>query len=73
MIFFPTNDFSLLESCQLYVISKYKASNCCQIEAVIQWCSIKNVFLKTLQNSQENLCSGVSFEIKLHLKRGVFP
>ena len=37
--FFPTNDFSLLESCQLYLIAKYKASNCCKIEAVIQRCS----------------------------------
>ena len=27
MIFFPTNDFSLLESCQLYIIAKCKASN----------------------------------------------
>ena len=28
MNFFPTNDFSLLESCQLYIIEKYKATNC---------------------------------------------
>ena len=45
--FFPTNDFSLLESCQLYLIAKYKASNCCKIEAVIQRCSAKK-FLKLL-------------------------
>ena len=37
--FFPTNDFSLLESCQLYIIAKYKTSNCCKIEAFIQRCS----------------------------------
>ena len=42
---------SLIESCQLY-----KASNC-KIEAVIQKCSAKKVFLKILQNSQENPCA----------------
>ena len=36
MNFFPTNDFLLLESCQLYASAKYKASNCCKTEAVIQ-------------------------------------
>ena len=25
-----TNDFELLESCHLYIIAKYKASNCCK-------------------------------------------
>ena len=34
--FFPTNNFQLRESWQLYIIVKYKASNCCKIEAVIQ-------------------------------------
>ena len=61
MDFFPTNDFCLLESCQLYIIAKYKASNCCKIEEVIQRCSVKTVFLKILQNSQENSSAGVSF------------
>ena len=31
-IFLPTNDFSLLQSCQLCIITKHKASNCCKIE-----------------------------------------
>ena len=35
MIFFQTNDFTLLESCQQYIIAKYKASNCGKIEVVI--------------------------------------
>ena len=35
MIFSPTNDFSLHESCQIYKITQYKASNCCKIEAAI--------------------------------------
>ena len=61
-------DFSLLESCQLYIIAKYRASNCCKIEAVIQRCSVK-VFLKILQNSEENPCARVPFLIKLQLKK----
>ena len=40
-IFFPTNDFLLLESCQLYISAKYKASNCFKIEAIIQRCLAK--------------------------------
>ena len=42
--FSPTNDFSQLESCQLYIIAKYKASNCCEMEAIIQVGSVKKVF-----------------------------
>ena len=34
-------------------------------EAVTRRCSVKNVFLKILQNSQENICDGASFLIKL--------
>ena len=30
-------------------------------EAVVQRCSVKKVFLKISQNSQENTCVGVSF------------
>ena len=41
-----TNDFSLLESCQLYIIAKCKASNCCKIETIILRCFVKKVFLK---------------------------
>ena len=52
--FLSTNDFSLLESCQLYIIARYNASNCLKTEAVIQRCSGKKVFLKFLKNSQEN-------------------
>ena len=62
MIFFPTKDFSLLESCQLHIIAKYKASNCCKMEAVIQRYSLKKMFLKILENSQEiNPCVRVPF------------
>ena len=36
-----------------------------RIEAVIQRCSVKKVFLKISQNSQENTCARASFLIKL--------
>ena len=34
-------------------------------EAVVQSCSVKNVFLEISQNPQENTCARVSFSIKL--------
>ena len=36
-------------------------------EAVTRRCSVKNLFLKILKNSQENTCARVSFLIKLQL------
>ena len=36
-----------------------------QPEAVARRCSVKNVFLKISQNSQEKTCAKVSFLIKL--------
>ena len=42
------------------MISFFKSS-----EAVIQMYSVKKVFLKISQNSQENTCARVSFLIKL--------
>ena len=38
------------------------------IEAVVQRCSVKRVFLETSQNSQENTCATVSFLIKFPLE-----
>ena len=38
---------------------------CFKIEAVVQRCSVKTVFLKIWENSQENTCVRVSFLIKL--------
>ena len=35
------------------------------LEAVVEMCYVKNVFLEILQNSQENTCARVSFVIKL--------
>ena len=63
----PTNDFWLLESCQLYVIAKYKASNCCKVEAVIQRFSVKKVHCKkgVLKNlaklAEKSLCQSLFF------------
>ena len=58
--FCRTNDFWLLKSCYLYIIAKYEASNCCKIEATIQRCSVKKVFLKIFQNSQKSPWARVS-------------
>ena len=44
--FSPNNHFSLLESCQFYIITKYKASNCFKREEVVQRCSRKQGSLK---------------------------
>ena len=35
-------------------------------KAVVQWCSVKKVFSKISQNSQENTCARASILIKLH-------
>ena len=72
MTFFPINDFSLLESCQLDILAKYKASNCCKIEAVIHRWSVKKVFLKVLQNSQKKPCARVSCFNKVAAKKETF-
>ena len=40
-----------------------------QLEAAIQRCSVEEVFLEILQNSQENTCASVSFLIKLGKKK----
>ena len=50
----PTNDLSLLESSQLHIIAKYKASKCCKIEVIIRSGYVKKVLLKILQNSHES-------------------
>ena len=44
-----------------------------KIEAVIQTCSAKKVFLEISQNSQENTCARVSFLIKLQALGRCFP
>ena len=49
----------ILLSNHIYVITFFLSG------AVIWVCSVKKVFLNTLQNSQENTCIGVSFLIKL--------
>ena len=38
------------------------------VEAVVERCSVKKVFLEISQNSQENTCARVSFLIKLQPK-----
>ena len=41
-------------------------------EAVTRRCSVKKVFSKISQNSQENTCARVSFLIKLHQDEALF-
>ena len=41
-------------------------------EAVVQRCSVKKMFLKISQNSQENICVRVSFLIKLQVNFSKF-
>ena len=42
---------------------------------LVQKCSVKNVFLKISQNTQENTCTRVSFSVKLKkiLRHRCFP
>ena len=76
IFFFRTNDFSLIESCQLYTIGKYKASNYCKIEAVTQRCSVKKGILKNLAKfTGKPLCQSCFFnkvEFKKRLWESVF-
>ena len=53
--------------CELKIITVLlSVRNCYMIlEAVVQRCSVKKVFLEILQYSQENTCVRVSFLIKL--------
>ena len=41
-------------------------------ETVTQKCSVKKVFLKISQNSQENTCVRISFLIRLHVESSTF-
>ena len=58
-----TSDFTKVNKC------KFSCHN--ELPDVAQRCSVKNVFLKIWQNSQENICVGVSFLIKLQAE-GLF-
>ena len=55
-------DFSLLESCQLFIIAKYKVSNCYEIKAVIYKCSVKKGIFKNLAKFTEKpMCQSLFF------------
>ena len=47
------------------VLVRYLPDGDLLLEAVVQGCSVKKVFLEVWQNSQENTCAKVSFLIKL--------
>ena len=48
---------------RVFIISS-SYTNLVSLEAVVQWCSVKQVFLEVSQDSQENTCARVSFLIK---------
>ena len=73
-IIFYQNTMNLVNKCHEYNINVYSISvysinfNIIYMiltEAVVQRRSVKKVFLKILQNSQESTCAKVSFLIKL--------
>ena len=47
--------------CKLYISIHYI---CVPLEAVVQRCSVKKVFVEISQNSQENTCASGSFLMK---------
>ena len=57
----------LVEFCKapslLKATSGIHNKTCFRTEAVVQTCSVKEVFLEISQNSQENTCASVSFLI----------
>ena len=46
-----------------YIISKVLSQQLFKIEAIIQRSSVKKVYLKILQNSQENPCASLLFQV----------
>ena len=62
MNFFLTNDLSLLESCQLYIIAHYKASYCYKIETVIhRWSAKKDVQKHFTKFTGKFVCQSLLF------------
>ena len=59
------SSFTELSDTQIFHVSIVKYSliflKTQYLEIVARWCSVKNVFLKILQNLQENTCVGVFF------------
>ena len=51
----------------MHSVSKFPLKIDHSLEAVVQWFSVKKVFLEISQNSQENTCARVSFLIKLQV------
>ena len=52
-----------------HLTSPIESRNAQGIEAVVQRCSVKKVFLEILQNSQENTCARFSFSIILFIRK----
>ena len=48
-------------------LTSFRTSRKLVVEAVVQRCSMKKVFLDISQNSRENTCARAFFSIQLHL------
>ena len=64
----PPDDSNLEISGHTLVRSDHSSNNKRRAEAVARMCSVKKVFLKISQNSQENTFAKVSFSVKLQPK-----
>ena len=62
-LFYNTSEFKKMQKCFLKVQ---------RLEAVIQRCSVKKMFLEISQNSQKNTCARASFFNKVDPGTGVF-
>ena len=65
-MFTITLTYAQKKSSEYYGKSPKKVLDGAHLEAVVQRCSVKKVFLTLSQNSQENTCARVSFLIKIY-------
>ena len=66
--FFLLSHFSVVEEHELSESTSHLLRVPLTLEVVVQRCSVKKVFLKISQNSQESTCTRVSFLIKLQAR-----
>ena len=64
--------FPVIWNTRLNGFKDYNKKKVAWIEAIIQRCSVKKVFLEISQNSQENTCARVSFFSKRDSGTDVF-
>ena len=58
----PTNFLSVFDNFVGLALKELRQNLICTTPEVLAWsCSVKKVFLRTLKNSHENTCVGVTF------------